>query len=108
MQNHIQIREIALPAARQAVMLDADDAASQDVMAQVMLMLQDYHSAERFSLNALQSNPRYTQAYLHLGMAYVYLEETEPAKQWLNKIETINPDSWEASQAKRMLEYYFP
>ena len=108
MQNHIQIREIALPAARQAISLDPGDASSLDVMAQVMLMLQDYHSAERFSLNALQADPGYTQAYLHLGTAYVFLGETELAKQWLNKVESINPDSWEASQAKRMLEYYFP
>ncbi len=108
MQNHIQIREIALPAARQAVTLDAGDANSLDVMAQVMLMLQDYYSAERFALNALQADPGYTQAYLHLGMAYIFLGETELAKQWLNQVSSINPNSWEASQAERMLEYYFP
>jgi tetratricopeptide (TPR) repeat protein len=108
LQNHIQIREIALRAARQAISLNPRDASSLDVMAQVMLMLQDYHSAERFSLDALQADPGYTQAYLHLGMAYIFLGESELAKQWLNKVGSINPDSWEASQAKRMLEYYFP
>jgi tetratricopeptide (TPR) repeat protein len=108
LQNHIQIREIALRAARQAISLNPGDASSLDVMAQVMLMLQDYHSAERFSLKALQADPGYTQAYLHLGMAYIFLGEGELAKQWLNKVGSINPDSWEASQAKRMLEYYFP
>jgi hypothetical protein len=41
-------------------------------------------------------------------MAYIFLEESELAKQWLTQVKTINPDSWEAVQAKRMLEYYFP
>jgi tetratricopeptide (TPR) repeat protein len=108
LQNQIQIHEMALPAARRAIALDPGDAASLDVMAQIMLVLQDYRSAERFSLKAIQSDPKFTQAYLHLGTAYIFLGETEPARQWLGIVETIAPDSWQASQARRMLEYYFP
>ena len=104
----IQIRELALPAARQAITLAPNDASSLDVMAQVMLMLQDYHSAERFALSALQSNPGYAQASLHLGMTYIYLEEPDLARRWLTQAETLNPDSWVATQAERMMDYYFP
>ncbi len=107
-ENQIQIRELALPAARQAILLDPLDASSLDVMAQVMLILQDYHSAERFSQSALQSDPGFTPAYLHLGMAYIYLEESDLARQWLSKAETMDPDSWVAAQAKRWMEFYFP
>lgn len=108
LQYQIQIREIALNAARQAITLNPDDANSLDVMAQVMLMLQDYHSAERFSLHALKTDPGFDLAYLHLGMAYIYLEEPDLARHWLSLAETVSPDSWTAAQAKRMLNYYFP
>jgi tetratricopeptide (TPR) repeat protein len=77
-------------------------------MAQVMLLLKDYHSAERFSLSALQSDPGFSPAYLHLGTAYLYLGESDLARQWLGLAKTLDPDSWVAAQAKRMLDYYFP
>ena len=108
LQYQIQTRELALPAARQAISLDPGNASSLDVMAQVMLMLEDYHSAERFAQSALQVDPGFTAAYLHLGMAYAYLQEPDLARQWLNQAKIANPDSWIATQAKRMLEYYFP
>jgi tetratricopeptide (TPR) repeat protein len=108
MENHIQIRELALPAARQAIQLNPNDASSLDMMAQVMLMLQDYHSAERFSQSALESDPRFTPAYLHLGLAYIYLGKSDLARQCLGKAETVDPDSWVAAQAKRLMDFYFP
>lgn len=108
LENQIQIREVALPAARQAIQLDPRDPSSLDVMAQVMLMLRDYHSAERFSLDSLQSDPEFAPAYLHLGMSYLYLGESDLARKSLGLAETIDPDSWVAAQAKRMIEFYFP
>jgi len=108
LQYQIQIRELALPAARLAITIDPGNPSSLDVMAQVMLMLQDYHSAERFAQAALQADPGYTQAYLHLGITYLYLGKPDLARQWLNLAEAVNPDSWIAAQAERMLDYYFP
>jgi tetratricopeptide (TPR) repeat protein len=108
LQYQIQIRELALPAARQAIALSSTDPSSLDVMAQVMLVLQDYHSAERFAQSALRADPGFSQAYLHLGISYLFLKEPDLAHQWLSLAETVNPDSWIASQAKRMLDYYFP
>lgn len=108
MQNQIQIHQLALPAARQALILDPQDANSLDVMAQVMLMLDDYQSAERFSLEALRSNPVYAPAYLHLGLAYLYQGKSELARQWLGTAEIADPGSWVAAQASRFLDYYFP
>ncbi|MFZ2097485.1 MAG: tetratricopeptide repeat protein [Anaerolineales bacterium] len=107
-QNQIQIHELALPAARQAIMLDPHDAASLDVMAQVMLMLLDYHSAERYSLEALQSDPEFSPACLHLGLAYLYQGKSTLAQQWLGFAESVDPTSWVSAQASRFLDYYFP
>lgn len=108
LENQIQIRELALPAARQAIMLNPSDSSSLDVMAQVMLRLQDYHSAERFSLDALHYDPGFAPAYLHLGTAYLYLGESDLAYQWLNQAKKVGPESWVSAQASRMLDYYFP
>jgi tetratricopeptide (TPR) repeat protein len=108
MRHQIQIRELALPAIRQAIKLDPSNANTLDVMAQAMLMLQDYHSAKRYAQSALRSDPEFASAYLHLGTAYLYLGESDLAHHWLQLAETVNPDSWIAAQAKRMLEYYFP
>jgi tetratricopeptide (TPR) repeat protein len=108
MDNNIQIRELALPAARQAILLDPADASSLDVMAQVMLRLFDYQSAERFSTSAVQADPQYAPAYLHLGTAYLYQGEANLAHFWLSQAVTIDPNSWVVAQASRMLDYYFP
>ncbi len=108
MENNIQIRELALPAARQAVSLDPDNSESLDMIAQVLLELQDYRSAERYLLDALQVQPAYAPACLHLGLAYVYLNQFNLAHEWLIKAAQVDPSSWAATQATRMLEYYFP
>ena len=108
LDNHIQVRELALPAARQAIILDPHNSDSLDMMSQVMLALQDYHSAERYALQAVQSNPANLPAYLHLGTAYLYLGDATLAYHWLNLARDTNPDSWIASQAARMIDYYFP
>jgi tetratricopeptide (TPR) repeat protein len=108
LDNHIQIREMALPAARQAVLMAPDDAASLDLMAQVMLMLVDYQTAERFSMSAIQADPQYAPAYLHLGTAYLYQGQVDLAQVWLSQAEMVGSNSWVAGQATRMLAYYFP
>ncbi len=108
LENQIQIRELALPAVRQALLLDTHDANSLDVMAQVMLMLQDFNSAERYATGAIQADPNFAPAYLHLGTAYLYLSEPDLAYKWLSLAKNVDPNSWVAAQSTRMLDYYFP
>ncbi len=108
LENQIQIRELALPAARQAVMLNPHDPASLDLMSKVMLELQDYLSAESYAQEALSYDPGYAPAYLHLGTAYLYQNEPELALQWLDKAKKMEPGSWVGVQATRMIDYYFP
>jgi tetratricopeptide (TPR) repeat protein len=108
LENQIQIHELALPAARQAIILNPHDSNSLDVMSQVMLILGDYHSAERYSLEALQYDAGFAPAYLHLGSAYLYLGKPDLAYQWLGAAKNVDPNSWVAAQASRMLDYYFP
>jgi tetratricopeptide (TPR) repeat protein len=108
LENNIQTRELALPAARQALMLNQEDPASLDLMAQVMIELQDYHAAEQYCQQALTSDASFSPAYLHLGTVYLYLGEPDLALHWLGLAEKSTTEPWIANQASRMLEYYFP
>jgi len=108
LDNNIQIRELALPAIRQALLIDPQDSKSLDMMAEVMLALLDYRSAERYAQQAVQADPSYAPAYLHLGTAYLYQGKSEQAFYWLSQTQAVDPGSWVASQATRMLDYYFP
>lgn len=108
LENQIQIRELALPAARQALMINQNDPESLDLMAKIMLELQDYYSAESYAQAAIQADTNYTPAYLHLGTAYLNRGEADLSRKWLGLAVKNNPSSWAAAQATRMIEYYFP
>jgi tetratricopeptide (TPR) repeat protein len=108
LENRIQIHELALPAARQALMLNRQDPASLDMMAQVMLELQDFYAAEEYSQQALASDSGYSPAYLHLGTAYLYLGESNLAYHWLGLAKKSVTLPWVSDQATRMIDYYFP
>jgi tetratricopeptide (TPR) repeat protein len=108
LENQIQIRELALPPARQALMLNPNNPDSLDLMAKIMLELQDYYSAESYAQAAINADPGYTPAYLHLGTAYLYRGEADKARKWLDLAIKQDPGSWVAAQATRMIDYYFP
>jgi tetratricopeptide (TPR) repeat protein len=108
LENQIQTRELALTAARQALMLNPNDPQSLDLMANVMLELEDYYSAESYAQAAINADPDYTPAYLHLGTAYLYRGESDLARKWLDQTIKKEPGSWAAAQAARMIDYYFP
>jgi tetratricopeptide (TPR) repeat protein len=67
---NLDLREVALPVARQLVMLNPDDAIYLDLMGEILFWLGDMISAERFFLRALAQDPDYDQAHIHLGNLY--------------------------------------
>ena len=105
---HIQIREIALPAARTAVILSPQDPRALDILAQALLYLEDTLNAERFLLQALAIDPLYAPAHLHLGLVYIQRGEMERGRQELDLAGSLGSDSRTAAQAQRFIDYYFP
>lgn len=106
-EYHLQ--DIALPAARQALLLDKEDPASLDLMGQVYIRLDDPLSAERFLLQALQVDPGYAQARLHLGFVYLLKGDYKNAREQLTLARTLaSPDTAVSDQAGRLLQSYFP
>jgi len=108
LENQIQIRPLALPAARQALMLGPQDPESLDLMAKIMLELEDFHAAEQYARQAVDADPGYAPGYFHLGMAYIFLNQADQARKWLEAARNADTDSWVTAQASRMLDYYFP
>lgn len=109
LMHQIQVRNIALPAARQAVLLDPQDPIGLDLLGQAFFLLEDYANAERTLLRALQaSSSAYAPAHLHLGQTYLIQGELDQGRQELNQTISLAPDSTYADQARRLLQVYFP
>jgi tetratricopeptide (TPR) repeat protein len=103
-----QLREIGLAAARQAMILSPDDPASLDVMGQTLLRLGDLANAERFLHHALEIDPDYMPAHLHLGLVYIMDGESTQAYLTWTLVRDTAPGSVSSQQAERLLQSYFP
>jgi tetratricopeptide (TPR) repeat protein len=108
LNNQVQPREIALPAAREALTLTPNDHRSLDVMGYTMYQLGDLISAERFLLQAIEADSSFAPAQLHLGMVYLMQGKDDLALRQLRLVEELAPDSAAARQADRLLNRYFP
>jgi tetratricopeptide (TPR) repeat protein len=108
LEHDYQVRDVALPAARHAIVLFPDDPASLDTMGQVLIRLGDMTSAERFLNRAIQIEPSYAPAHLHLGLIYILQEDTTRAVQKWSLVQFLAPDTPTAEQARRLLKNYFP
>lgn len=107
-RHEYQVRQVALPAARQAAALDPNDPANLDMLGQVLLLLQDLTSAERAFQRALDVDANYSPAHVHLGLALILREEHAQAYSRWEQVVQKDPHSPAAEQARRLLQNYFP
>ena len=107
-QHEVQIRDLGLPAARQAVILSPDDPLALDVLGQALYFLEDFDNAERFFKKALDENPEYAAAHLHLGMNYLMKADAQNANLHLIQASYLAPEGPLYEHAKRLLQRYFP
>jgi tetratricopeptide (TPR) repeat protein len=103
-----QIAAVGLPAARRAVALDPGDPANLDVLGQVLLLLQDFTSAERFFQRAVEADPSYAAGHVRLGLVYALRGEMDRAYDKWSQVELAAPGSAAADQAQRLMKSYFP
>ena len=105
----LEVREIGLPAARQAVILDASNPSSLDVMGRVFTILDDPLSAHRFLDRALRLDPGYAPARLHLGILYLSEGNSASAHEHISLAKSLSaPGTPISQQASRLLDRYFP
>ncbi|MBC8496362.1 MAG: tetratricopeptide repeat protein [Anaerolineales bacterium] len=101
---NLDLHEIALPAARQALSLAPNNPASLDVMGQILFRLGDYLNAERFYLQALENDERYPPTHLHLGLLYTLQDQPALARSHLSLAITLAPNTPTADHARRLME----
>ena len=91
------------------MILDQDDPASLDAMAQIYLLMESPHIARRFLDRALASDRFYAPAHLHLGLVHIIIGDSLQAYQQFSLAKDLSiPGSPTADLADRLLETHFP
>lgn len=103
------LRDKGLAAARQAVILDPENPASLDALAQIYLLLENPHIARRFLERALAADGSYPPAHLHMGLVHMMNDDPLMAFQKFSLAKELSPPgSPTADLAERLLETHFP
>jgi tetratricopeptide (TPR) repeat protein len=105
---NVEVREIGLPAARQALLLEESDSANLDSMGMVLMALDDLISAERYLYQAIVRDGLYAPAHFHLGQLYLQKGKKDLAYQELNTVVDLLPeDSEMRKKAEALLKLYW-
>jgi len=102
-QNYVNIKDVGVPAAQQAVILANADAASLDVLGWLLTFDTRYEEAERMLTRALELDSQNASAHLHLGMLYLQTDQRASAyDHFIQARDLGNPE------AEVILHQYFP
>jgi tetratricopeptide (TPR) repeat protein len=104
----VQVEEVGLPAARQAVLLAPDDPLSQTLLGRAYLLTGNEHYPVRFFTRALELDSNYPDAHLYLGIYYLQYGEPENARFHLEVAKELDVDGPIGKLAQDILERYFP
>lgn len=106
--NNVQLEEIGLPAAQQAVLLAPGDVTMLDALGYVYLSSGRYANAVEIFLSVIEGSPEYYPAHLHLAMAYLAQGDRTAAYNTLVFVrDTVNAGEYSDS-ARELLAKYFP
>lgn len=81
----VEIQEIGLPAARQALLIDENNWEAYDTLGWLFLILEDYTSAERFLTSAYKAAPESALVNLHLGQLFYFRNKTQLSTYFLKR-----------------------
>lgn len=102
-QNNVNISDVGVPAAQKAVVLAGEDPASLDVLGWLLTLDARYEEASRMLTRALELDPQYASAHLHLGMLYMQTNNRTSAYDHLVKARDLGN-----KEAEIILNQYFP
>ncbi len=103
-ENGMEAREVGLPAARMALLLQPDDPSTLDLMGWTMMYFHDWPSAERFFQQAIQRDAVFVPAHLHLGQLYMQTGEASLAKKHLLQAVSLDQEGFTGVMAQRLLD----
>jgi len=110
-ENTIQVEEVGLPAARQAVLMDPKNAEAILLLGRAYLLTEQAILAERFFIQATQLDPQLAAPHLYLAIIYLNQENKQPAEPHLQEALSLAQASGNqviADQAEQFLRQYFP
>jgi tetratricopeptide (TPR) repeat protein len=102
-QNNVNIRDIGVPAAQEAIVLTGDDADALDVLGWLLTLDARYEEAERMLNRALELNPKSGSTHLHLGMLSLQIDDRASAYDHFVKARDLGN-----KEAEMVLNQYFP
>ncbi len=100
----IELNEIGLPAARQALVLQPRSAAALDRLGYTHLLLGNWTLAERFLVDAIQTDSDLASAHYHLGLLRLTDGDLVGGRASLFLAVALDPDGRFGSLAQRSLE----
>lgn len=107
LDHDLQVAEIGLPAARQALLLAPERATTLVLMARAYSQQGDNFVALRFFNRALQTNSEYAAAHYYLGLHHLAHDNAREAERELNKAIELDKDGELSQQAEAILHDYF-
>ncbi len=103
----IQVHSIGHNAATHALLLDADEPLSSELMARIFLVEGDMDNAGKFFQRALKLNPEFSSSHYYLGvLLFTQGRKLEAYNQLLESIR-ISGENGYGEMARKFLENYF-
>lgn len=102
-----ELRETGLPAARAAATRYPKDPSTHDLIGRAFSALGDFGSAERSYYRALQIDPKFAAAHLHLAQLYLEQGGLTQAYSYLKTAVTQNADGKTREIAARLLSRFY-
>ena len=107
-ENGINVEDIGLPAAQNAVRLTPDDPFALDALGWSYLSSGRYANAEKILLETIAAYPNHFPAYIHLAMTYLAQGNRPAAFNQLTYIRDADVGGKFAVLANELLKQYFP
>jgi tetratricopeptide (TPR) repeat protein len=107
-ENNAQVEEIGLPAAQRAYELAPQDPAVLDALGYAYLTTGRYANAEIALTQAIELDPDYFPAHLHLALTYLAQGNRNQAYATLTYVRDAPGADAYAETARQLLEKYFP
>jgi tetratricopeptide (TPR) repeat protein len=108
LKYEFEVSEIALPAARNALALNPDNAPSVDALGYSHYLLGDMVFAEKFIRRALELDPFLASAHYHLGLLQIQQHEDDAAIAAFQLAHDLDPDGKVGLLAQKSLEVILP
>jgi tetratricopeptide (TPR) repeat protein len=102
-QNSINVRDVGVPAAREAVRLKPDDPIMLDVLGWLLVLDGRYNEAEGKLLEALAIDPQLASAHFHLGLLYMQRDDRTSMYDHLVQARDLG-----SAEAEALLNREFP